>query len=62
MAEERQILNYKPILQKFVEANEALMDCMAAVPKDDIESMSAAQLDSTCGKEKIAVRSILDSN
>ena len=63
MAEERpQILNYKPVLQKFVEANAALLDCMAAVPKDSIADMSAGQLDSHCQKEKIAIKSILDSN
>ena len=63
MAEERdQILNYKPILQRFVEANEALADCMVAVPKEDLSGMSAAQLDSHCQREKIAVKSILESN
>ncbi len=42
MAEERQILNYKPVLQKFVEANAAFVDCMAAVPKAEVGDMSAA--------------------
>ena len=27
------VLNYKPILQKFVEANEAYLDCMASFPQ-----------------------------
>ena len=62
MAEERQILNYKPVLQKFVEANQALVDCMAGVPKGDLTDMSASQLDSLCQREKIGVKSILDSN
>ncbi len=63
MAEESpQILNYKPILQKFVEANEQLLDCMAAIPKDQLADMSSAQLDSNCQREKIAIKSILDSN
>ena len=49
MAEnKREILNYKPVLQKFVEANDALLDCMAAYSKDDAFSMSAAALDSSC--------------
>ena len=62
MAESPQILNYKPILQKFVEANERFMDCMAAVPKDDLSGMSAPQLDSQCMSEKNEIKKILDSN
>ena len=63
MAEERpQLLNYKPVFQKFIEANQALVDCMASIPKDEAEGMTAAQLDSQCTREKIAIKSILDSN
>ena len=63
MAEDRpQLLNYQPVFQRFVLANEALLDCMAAVPKDEVKSMSSAQLDSYCQREKNDVRSILDSN
>mmetsp|Transcript_5807 Transcript_5807/g.7842 ORF Transcript_5807/g.7842 Transcript_5807/m.7842 type:complete len:95 (+) Transcript_5807:29-313(+) len=62
MAEERQILNYKPVLQKFVEANEAFIDCMAAIPKESLADMSSAQIDSQCTREKSAIKSILDSN
>ena len=62
MAEERQILNYKPVLQKFVEANAALIDCMAAIPKDSLGEMNAGQLDSNCVRERTAVKSILESN
>ena len=63
MAESRpSLLNYKPILQKFVEANESLLKCMAAIPKSDIPDMSASQLDSSCQKEKIDIKRILDSN
>ena len=62
MAEAPQILNYKPILQKFVEANERLIDCMAAVPKDDLSGMSAPQLDGMCMSEKNDVKKILTSN
>ena len=56
------VLNYKPVLQKFVEANEAFLDCMASFPKDEVASMSPAQLDSSCQREKIAIKSILESN
>ena len=59
---QREILNYKPVLQKFIEANDALLDCMAAFSKDDISSMSAATLDSSCQREKIVIKGILDSN
>ena len=45
-----------------MEANEALVDCFAAVPKDDIPSMSAAALDSQCQSQKIAIKRILESN
>ena len=62
MAEERQILNYKPVLQKFVEANQAFIDCMAGVSKSEVSEMSSAQLDGLCTKEKIGIKSILDSN
>ena len=63
MAEEApQLLNYKPVLQKFVEANAALLDCMAAIPKDSLSDMNSAQMDSNCQREKIAIRSILESN
>ena len=56
------ILNYKPIFMKFIEANDALLDCMAAIPKSSIADMSAAQLDSSCQREKIEIKRILDSN
>ena len=59
---ERELLNYKPIMQRFVEANGAFIDCLSNQPKDDISSMSAAQLDSVCQSEKIAIKSILESN
>ena len=62
MAEARQVLNYKPILQRFVEANEAFIDCMAAVPKDQLKDMSSLQLDGQCVKERSAITSILNSN
>ena len=63
MAEESPaLLNYKPVLQKYVEAHLTLQECMANVPKSDLTEMSAAQLDSQCGREKIAIKSILDSN
>ena len=44
----QELLNYKPILRKFVEANEAFLDCMRDIPKDSISSMSQGQLDSAC--------------
>ena len=64
MAEEGSpaLLNYKPVLQKYVEAHLALQECMISVPKEDLTEMSAAQLDAQCGREKIAIKSILESN
>ena len=56
------LLNYKPVLQKYVEAHLLLQECMANVPHSDLTDMSAAQLDSQCGREKIAIKSILESN
>ena len=64
MAEEEapQLLNYQPIFQKFVLANHALLDCMAAIPKDEAMNMSASQLDGNCQREKNNIKSILESN
>ena len=56
------MLNYKPVFQKFVEANMALHECMAAVPQNELNDMSSAQLDSLCSREKIGIKSILESN
>lgn len=57
-----QVLNYKPVFQRFIEANEALLDCFAAVPKESLAEMNAGQLDSHCTAERAAIRRILDSN
>ena len=36
-----EIIGYKPIFQRFAQANSALLDCMAAIPKSDAMEMSA---------------------
>ena len=41
-----EIIGYKPVFQRFAQANEALLDCMAAIPKSDAVEMSAPQQDS----------------
>ena len=56
-------INYKPVFQKFVEANQAFVACLAtSVPKDEVPNMSAAQLDANCQREKNEIKRILDSN
>lgn len=63
MEEERvAILNYKPVFQRFVEANQTLLQCYQNVDKDELASASKSALDSKCGREKEAVKSILASN
>ena len=57
-----QLLNYKPVFQRFIEANEALIDCFAAVPKDSLNDMNSGQLDSHCTSERANIRRILDTN
>ena len=55
-------LNYKPVFQKFIEANSALLDCYAAIGKDNMSGMSIAQLDTHCSGERERIRSILSNN
>ena len=38
--DEEPVLNYKPVFQRFVEANEALLDCFAAIDKDSLKGMN----------------------
>ena len=52
----------KPVYQRFMEANIALLDCYQNIEKDQLDSMSAAQMDGQCMKEKQLIRGILDSN
>ena len=60
MEEERvPILNYKPVFQKFVEANQALIACYQKI---DLKGMEHSQMDRICMKEKAEVKSILESN
>ena len=50
MEEERvSILNYKPVFQRFVEANQALLECYGKV---DLKGMEHSAMDRTCMKEK----------
>ena len=50
------------MLQQFVEANEAFIDCMAAIPKDGLADMGKGQLDANCVRERNAIKSLLQSN
>ena len=56
------LLNYKPVFQKFIEANLELIDCYGRIPKSELESMSQSAKDGRCNTEKAKIRSILDSN
>ena len=60
--EPKPYLNYKPVFQKFIEANAALLDCYATIGKDNMSSMSISQLDTQCTSERERIRSILNSN
>ena len=61
-AEVRQLLSTKPVFQKFVEANTALLDCYAKIEPGTLKGMSLSQMDTTCSSEKEVVRKILNSN
>ena len=56
------LLNYKPVYQRFMEANAALLDCYAAIPKDNLKGMNIGQLDTHCTGERETIRRILHSN
>ena len=56
------VLNYKPLFQQFVEANQALLACYHNVPSDLVEDATPGKLDMQCIKEKQAVKSILEGN
>ncbi len=43
------ILNYKPVFQKFVEANQALIACYQ---RPEMMGLEHSQMDRTCMKEK----------
>lgn len=62
MVEERvSQLNYKPVFQRFVEANTALLECYESHQKDDLLAMGA-KMDQLCANEKTAIKQILASN
>ena len=46
MADAAKAAARKPVYERFIEANEALIACFGAISKDDAQSMTAAQLDS----------------
>ena len=50
------------IFFSFVDANIKLMECYGKIPEDNLKDMTKAQLDTQCQKEKIEIKSILDSN
>ena len=56
------MLDYKPVFQKFVEANEKLLDCYHNLPQEDVLGQPDSKLDTFCMKEKSEVKSILSSN
>ena len=63
MVEERpKLLNYKPVFQKFIEANEALLDCYGKIGEDTMKNMNQSQLDTQCSSERESIRRILNSN
>ena len=50
------ILPYKPVFQRFVEANQALIACYQKIDKEEIASSSKSALDAKCPREKDAIR------
>ncbi len=50
------ILPYKPVFQRFVEANQALISCYQNIDKEEITSSSKSALDAKCMREKEAIR------
>ena len=60
--ENKPLIASKPVFQRFVEANTALLDCYGKISKDSLDKMSEAEMDSKCGAQKAQIRSILESN
>jgi hypothetical protein len=56
------VVNYKPVFQKFCEANEKLLLCYHGLAKEDVLGVPASALDGKCAKEKSELKSILASN
>ena len=61
-SEPESVLNYKPVFQQFVEANEALLACFMQFTADELQSSTKSALDAKCLSEKNSVKSILESN
>ena len=57
-----QLLSYKPVFQKFIEANSALLDCYAKIDQGALGGMNLSQMDTQCSSEKEGIRRILNSN
>lgn len=55
-------LEYKPAIQKFIEANCRLQDCYMGVSKSQFESAPRGSLDGMCSREKNEVKGLLESN
>ena len=53
---------HKPILQEFVEANMALIECYNKVSVDEYKKMSASAQGGLCATHKNKVKAILESN
>lgn len=55
-------LDYKPAVQKFMEANIRLQDCYMAVTKEAFDAAPKGSMDGMCAREKNDVKSLLESN
>ena len=53
---------FKPSFEKFIDANEALLDCYDRIDKAELDGKSPAQLSGRCISEKAAIKNILESN
>lgn len=62
ITDDEKVLDYKPVFQKFVEANQRLLDCYTAIPKADLAEMPQGAMDTKCAKEKGEIRALLESN
>lgn len=54
MAEERKILNYKPVQQLFVEVNYFSVYFISEIPSGDLPNINALKLDLICEWEKLS--------
>ena len=51
----------KPVFQRFVEANQALLACYESYSKDEVLDMGP-KMDTLCVKEKNEIKSLLANN